>query len=98
MRFQGWALDGEGVLYVDVYVDGDLVGRANFGEGLGTRAFVETTYPGFPDTAAPVWRLPFFDSNNFTDGEHQVQVIVTDRVGDTTLIGDRTFTINNNAD
>ncbi len=95
MRFQGWALDGEGIDHVDIYVDGFFVGEAIFGPTQGTRPLVEAKHPGFPDTAAPVWRLAGVDSNLFIDGEHQVQVIVTDVTGDETLIGENTFFVNN---
>lgn len=95
MRFQGWALDGEGIDRVEIYVDGGLVGDAFFGVTQGTRPLVEAKYPGFPNSPAPVFRLPAIDSNIFTDGQHQVQVIVTDVTGDETLIGENTFSVNN---
>jgi hypothetical protein len=95
MRFQGWALDGEGIDRVEVYVDGALVGDAFFGVTQGTRPLVQAMYPGFPDSAAPVWRLSAVDSNMFIDGQHQAQIIVTDLTGDETLIGEVTFSVNN---
>ena len=87
LTFEGWALDGEGVDRVEVYVDGELIPGTEFGAGLGTRALVASEYPGFEDTLAPVWRLEDYDTNEITNGIHQVQVRVIDDDGDSTFIG-----------
>ncbi|RMH16417.1 MAG: hypothetical protein D6696_18145 [Acidobacteria bacterium] len=92
MRFEGWALDADGVALVEVFVDGEKIGNADF--GVDSRASVAAQYPGFPDTLMPVWRL-FFDSNKVVDGEHQAQVFVTDTLGNTVEIGETSFIVDN---
>ncbi len=98
MTFQGWALDGEGVDRVNLFVDGRFIGEAEYGPGLGTRPMVLEQYPGFPDSRAPVWRLERFDTNTLSEGFHQVQVKVIDAVGDDTILGEVTFWVNNAED
>ncbi|MCP3963292.1 MAG: hypothetical protein GY719_36085 [bacterium] len=96
LTFQGWALDGEGVDEVEVYVNGSKIDGTLYGPGLGTRPLVAAEYPGFQDTEAPVWRLSNFDTNQLSDGEHQVQVRVIDNDGDKVFIaGEVTFRVNN---
>lgn len=87
LTFEGWALDGEGVVEVEVFVDGKLIPGTMYGAGLGTRPLVESEYPGFQDTEAPVWRLEDFDTTELTNGEHMVQVQVIDGEGHTHFIG-----------
>lgn len=87
LTFEGWALDGEGIDRVEVYVDGDLLPGTAFGAGLGTRPIVAAEYPGFEDTEAPVWRLKDFDTNQLANGVHQLQVRVVDDEGDSVFIG-----------
>ena len=98
MTFQGWVLDWEGIADVEVWVDGEFIGSANFGGGLGTRPEVLTQYVGYPNTSAPVWRLSNFDTTDLSEGFHQVQIYVDDLTGDRTLIGETTFFVNNVVD
>ncbi len=98
MTFQGWALDGEGIDRVNLFVDGNFIGEAEFGVGLGTRPTVLERFPGFPDSLAPVWQQRFFDTTTLTDGFHQVQVKVIDLAGVATIIGEVTFWVNNAED
>ncbi|MCG8462916.1 MAG: hypothetical protein MI919_42065, partial [Holophagales bacterium] len=92
IRYEGWAVDLQGVDQVDIYVDGDFLGTAMY--GVDSRPQVAVEFPGYPDAAAPVWRL-WADSTVLSEGFHQVQVVVTDDLGATTLIGERTFFVNN---
>jgi len=46
----GWALDDNGILAVDVLVDGIVAGRATYGRA---RDGVTTRFPGYPDSANP---------------------------------------------
>ena len=99
LTFQGWALDGEGVDRVEIYVDGELIPDTVYGAGLGTRPLVAAEYPGFEDTDAPVWRLADYDTSQLVDGVHQLQVRVIDDEGDDTFIGGEvTFLTENFAD
>ena len=71
---------------------------AAYGTGLGTRPAVLEQFPGFPNSGAPVWRLADFDTTTLSEGLHQLQVQVTDVLGDETIIGDVTFWVNNEED
>src|SRR4051794_34463045 len=51
----GWALDDNGILAVDLLVDGLVAGRAAYGRA---RAGVTARFPGFPDSAPPRLRFP----------------------------------------
>ncbi len=87
LTFQGWALDGEGVDRIEIYIDGKLIPGTLYGPGLGTRTLVAAEYPGFENTEAPVWRLADYDTSLIVDGFHQLQVRVIDDEGDSTFIG-----------
>lgn len=91
MNINGWALDWEGVQQIQVLVDGFGVGNATHGFG---RPVVTSSYPGYPESAAPGWEHSF-DTRQFSNGEHFLEVIVTDDLGETTYIGRRRFVINN---
>ena len=96
MDFQGWAVDIDGIDSIEVFVDGLSIGFAALtGQ---SRPGVLATYPGYPNAAEPVWRLSDFDTTQLNEGLHQVQVEVTDDRGDTTLIGEVTFRVNNVVD
>lgn len=87
----GWALDWEGVRRVLVYVDGKQVGQATF--GFPTPRIAQQ-YPGYPDNPNAGWRLAF-DSTQFSDGRHDLQAILVDEEGQTTLLGERSFVLDN---
>jgi hypothetical protein len=87
----GWALDWEGISSIQILVDGHPVGFATPGF---VRPDISSFYPGFPESAAPGWRFNL-DTTDFSNGEHFIDVIVTDDFGIQTYIGKRRFVINN---
>lgn len=91
MRLKGWALDWEGVQSIEVFVDGFSVGNAVYGHA---RPLITPVYPGYPDRAFPGWEHSF-DTTDFSNGEHFLEVIVTDDLGQDTYIGRRRFVIAN---
>lgn len=91
MRIKGWALDFEGVQSVEVLVDGFSVGTAVYGHA---RPLITPVYPGYPDRVFPGWEHSF-DTTDFSNGEHFLEVVVTDDLGNTTYIGRRRFVIAN---
>ncbi len=96
LDFVGWALDGEGVDRVEVFVDGILRPGTLYGAGLGTRPLVAADYPGFQNTNQPVWLLADFDTTLLTNGTHTLQVRVFDNGGDSNFIGGEvTFRVDN---
>ena len=92
---EGWALDIDGVQRVEIRVDGTLVGIASY--GIDSRPALAIQYAGYPDAAAPVWRF-VWDSTTRTDGFHQVEAVVVDDLGASTIIAERTFFTDNGID
>jgi len=93
MTTTGWALDHEGVKQVFILVDGNFVGTAFYGiprPDVGDLAF----YPGYPNLSAPGWQFSF-DTHQFSNGEHSLDVVVLDTPGVHTFIGKRRFVIGN---
>ncbi len=89
----GWALDWEGVQSIQVLVDGHPVGNATYGFPRPD-VFQLSYYPGYPSVGAPGWQFPL-DTTKLSNGEHFLDVIVTDVKGATTDIGKRRFVVNN---
>ena len=87
----GWALDDNGVLVVDVLVDGVLAGRAFYGRA---RAGVTSKFPGYPDSAAPGFAFEL-DTTHYLNGLHTVTVRVKSKAGEVTNLPSRTFEFNN---
>jgi len=89
----GWALDWEGIRAIEVSVDGVKVGEA---VQNGLRPVVTNRYPGYPNSLRPGFGF-LLDTTQFANGQHQVQVHVLDNAvpADRTLIGERTFRVNN---
>lgn len=93
MTTTGWALDWEGVKQVFILVDGNFVGVANFGFPRPDVTDL-TFYPGYPNISAPGWQFSF-DTHQFSNGEHSLDVVVLDTPGFHTYIGKRRFVIGN---
>src|SRR6185295_17229829 len=74
----GWALDDDGVLAVDILVDGVLAGRAFYSRA---RAGVTAKFPGYPDSAAPGFAFEL-DSTHYLNGLHTVTVRVKSKAGE----------------
>jgi hypothetical protein len=89
MTATGWALDFQGVNFVTILVDGTPKVFATHGF---PRAGVTALYPGFPDN--PGWRAEI-DTTQLSNGPHRLQAIVTDDLGNETLIGERNFVVRN---
>jgi hypothetical protein len=92
---QGWALAETGVFAVDIVVDGDIIGRANYGR---SRPTVTKLHPGLPDSAAPGFGYQL-DTTHFLNGLHSVTARVTSRTGQVVFLNSRQFQFaNTNAD
>ncbi|MFW6176043.1 MAG: hypothetical protein ACOC7L_04395 [Acidobacteriota bacterium] len=91
IQASGWALDWEGVDRVLVHVDGREVGEATY--GIPTPR-VAQRFPGYPDNPNAGWRLSI-NSTQFSEGRHDLQVVVVDTEGATTLVGERSFVLDN---
>jgi hypothetical protein len=89
----GWALDWNGVQSIAVLVDGNGAGFATYGFARPD-VFQLSYYPGFPNVVNPGWQFQL-DTTKLNNGEHFLDVIVTDGLGVTTYIGKRRFVVNN---
>lgn len=91
VQFNGWALDWEGVNQIVILVDGEIAGAATHGLA---RPGVSALFPGYPESAAPGWTFSL-DTTKYSNGKHQLEVLVRDDVGGETYIGRREFTVDN---
>jgi hypothetical protein len=89
----GWALDWEGVNSVQILVDGQPFGIANYGFPRPD-VFALSYYPGYPNVVDPGWMFSL-DTAKLANGEHFIDVVVTDRLGAVTYIGKRRIVVNN---
>jgi hypothetical protein len=71
----GWAWALNGVASVDVFVDGNRVGRATYGI---SRPDIPIVFPGAPSNAAYQYSL---DTTRFPNGSHTVVAKATDGAG-----------------
>lgn len=94
IQVTGWALDYEGVRSVQILVDGNYIGEASYGAIPRPDVVALSFYPGYINLPLPGWRFDL-DTKLFQNGEHFLDVIVTDAHGVTTYIGKRRFVINN---
>jgi len=91
IEISGWALDWEGVDRVLIYVDGREIGQAALGFPT---PMIAQRYPGYPDNHTAGWKVQI-DSTQFADGRHHAQAVAMDLKGQTTLLGEREFVLDN---
>jgi hypothetical protein len=89
----GWTLDWEGVSSVQILVDGHFFGNAVYGLAR-TDVFELSYYPGYPNFLAPGFQYSL-DTRVLSNGEHFIDVVVTDVLGSTTYIGKKRIVVNN---
>ncbi len=89
----GWALDWEGVAAVQILVDGHPFGTAHYGFGRPD-VLALSYYPSYFNVAGPGWQFQL-DTTLLPNGEHFLDVVVTDNQGVTTYVGKKRFVVNN---
>ena len=87
----GWALDDEGVVAVDVLVDGVVAGRA---ELMQSRPDVSAAFPGFPGSALPGWTY-LLDTSRYLNGTYTVSAQVIDNDGQAVVLPGRVYDFGN---
>jgi N-acetylmuramoyl-L-alanine amidase len=87
----GWALDLQGVFAVQVYVDGTFITQTT---PFFPRPEIASAYPSYPNALDSGW-LTFVDTTQFSNGIHQLSVIVVDDKNNNTFIGKSPITIEN---
>jgi hypothetical protein len=87
----GWAVDFQGVLRIEVDVDGQVVGNASYGLN-------RPDVPAHdPRVHSPLVGFSFIlDTTKLSDSEHDLVIYVVDRVGVRSEIGRRKFVVDNN--
>jgi N-acetylmuramoyl-L-alanine amidase len=83
LPLHGWALDDDGIVAVDILVDGKPAGRAFYGR---SRPGITAKHPGFPNSAAPGWGI-HLDTTRFLNGLHKVEARALSATGETRLLG-----------
>jgi hypothetical protein len=91
VTFQGWALDANGVNVVEVIIDGNYVGTAQYGF---PRTDVALQNPQALGAANSGWRFTF-DTRKLGNARHRLTVRVLDQVGVATEIGSVDFYTHN---
>jgi hypothetical protein len=89
--FQGWALDSNGVTEVELSIDGDFIGVAQYGS---VRTDVQQAFPTVPNSIHSGWSFAF-DSTPLSNARHRLTVTVLDAGGNRTVIGSTDFFIDN---
>jgi hypothetical protein len=85
LSVEGWALDDQGVVRVEVFIDGRSYGDAERGR---SRSDVRQVYPSFPNAATSGYRL-LTNISALASGPHMILVEFTDTIGQKTLFGPR---------
>ena len=89
---QGWALDENGVVAVEVIVDGNYMGRAEYGF---PRPDVAAQNPQLFNAVNSGWRFNL-DTTKLSNARHRVTLRVLDAAGATTEFGSIDFYVQNN--
>jgi hypothetical protein len=87
----GWVVDWEGIDFVEIQVDGAVVGTAMYGF---YRSGPASLYPSYPNALGAGFNF-VIDTLVLADGEHYVSVFTTDLLGNRTYIGRRKFIVDN---
>lgn len=87
LPLHGWALDDNGIDYVDVLVDGVVAGRALYGR---SRPRVTVQHPGFPDSALPGFAYEL-DTTRYLNGNHVVAIRVRSNTGELRTLNTKVF-------
>jgi hypothetical protein len=87
----GWVVDFQGVNTIEVYVDGIFQGLATHGL---IRPEITLLFPSYPEALGPGW-IFLLDTTTLANGWHDLNVVVTDDLGNDTLIGERRFFVGN---
>jgi hypothetical protein len=92
VTFQGWALDSDNLVAVEIIVDGNYVGQAQYGF---PRSDVAQQYPQFFTAGTSGWRF-VMDTTKLSNARHRLTVRVLDGRGNRDLIGSVDFYVYNN--
>jgi beta-N-acetylglucosaminidase len=86
----GWFLDGSGVSKIEVLIDGNAIGQAQYGSG---RSDVQSAYPDYQNTNSGYQYT--IDTRKITNGSHTLTVRETGNNGMTTTLSGQTVYVQN---
>ncbi|MEH7009815.1 Ig-like domain-containing protein [Neobacillus niacini] len=90
IKVRGWILDTSGVSKVEVLVDGQVVGQAQYGR---SRPDVLNVFPEYQNANAG---YEFdFDTRSLTNGSHSISVKATSKTGSTLPLQGKTVNVQN---
>ena len=89
--FQGWGLDQDGVAAIEVIVDGNYIGQAQYGF---PRPDVRQQWPNFTNAATSGWRFTM-DTTVLSNARHRLTVRILDSRGSRNEIGSVDFYVHN---
>lgn len=89
--FQGWALDIDTIAAVEMIVDGNYVGQAQYGF---PRADVRDQNPQFANAGLSGWRFTF-DTTKLSNARHRLTARVVDARGARTELASQDFFVHN---
>jgi hypothetical protein len=89
----GWAIDFQTIYAINVLVDGNVIPSAQTRPFL-PRSDIESDYPSYPAVLYSGW-LTYINTTQFSNGIHQLSVLVEDALGNDTFIGKLPITIEN---
>ena len=92
LPLHGWCLDDDGIAAVDIFVDGQLVGRAAYGR---QRPDVNRAFPGIADSLHSGFAFQL-NSARFLNGLHFVQPRCTSQTGEVSFVQGRELEFINN--
>ncbi len=92
LPLHGWCLDDDGISAVDIFVDGQLVGRASYGR---QRPDVNRAFPGIPASLNSGFAFQL-NSARFLNGIHTVQPRCTSRTGEVSFVRSKELEFINN--
>jgi len=79
----GWALDGEGISKVKLYMDGEYICEIPYG---GLTEGLKESYPNYPNAERGGFAL-VWNSSNLLPGDHFVQIEVQNMKGEVLRLG-----------
>lgn len=92
LPLHGWCLDDSGIAAVDIFVDGELVGRAAYGR---QRPDVNRAFPAVTNSLFSGFAFQL-NSARFLNGNHFVQPRCTSRSGEVIFVRGKELGFNNN--
>ena len=87
----GWALDDDGIAYVEMFVDGVVYDLANYGQNWPS---IDLLFPGYPDGVNSGFGI-LLDSTRYSNDLHVFEARVTSNSGEQVFLNPIVLQVNN---